>query len=154
MDTVDMKDRLARLVGTRLANKLIIELLQSNSDLQRTLMRETPKAINSRMDLVRDELSEKRFEGVRDEALDCVKSLMASSAICSAINVSCVIAHSQSQPLSVFVAHVASHYEEELTTQRGAPADINVVLHEHGERISPIEEKDLEHAAKAHSSNN
>jgi hypothetical protein len=146
----DPKERLQRLLGTRLANQLIIDVLKSNADLQKELLTSILKAYDDRMSLAGDELVERRFDGVRDEALACIKHLMLSASLCSAVNASCIIARGQDHSVAAFVAHVATHYEDELATPREAPD----LIDEMRERKERSDEKALEHRAKAHSSNN
>lgn len=151
MTIMNSKERLTNLLGSRLANKLLSELLKANADLQKILLNEVLKAVNSRLKLVGDDLNEKRFEHTREDALDCIRHLMASAALCSTINISCIIAHGQGQSMSAFIAHASEHYEDELATPREDKEDVVTSLRE---QIEHVEDEDLEHMAKAHSSGN
>ena len=146
----DPKERLRSLLGDRLANQLVIDILKANSDLQKVLLSSILKAHDDRVALTSDELAERKYDNVRVEALACVKQLMMSAALCSTVNAGCVIARGQGHPMAAFVAHVASHYEDELAAPRGA-ADLTAELRTHNELPS---DDVIEHMAKAHSSNN
>lgn len=152
MTKEDLRERLRSLVGNRLADKMIADVLRANVDLSKMVLKATLKSVDDRMGLAADDLIEGRFNDVREEALACIRHLMVTAALCDSLSLCCLIAHGQEQPMAVFITHAIEHYTTELETVHEKPdEDVVVMLRKRSEQIG---DKKLEQMAKAHSSNN
>ena len=144
------RDRLRQILGNRMADKLVEESKSAAATYAKNLSDLTTKTLKDRMSLTDDELVEPRFDLVREEAAEILKSLMGVFISCQVVNLSCVLHNALETSMTSYVTHVVGHYEAE---QKKRKLEKVVSLVE-ALRDNEPDDNDIHHAAKAHSSGN
>lgn len=141
------RERLCQLVGNRLAEKLIEDNKKAAAVYAKNISDVTVKAFQDRYSLTADELTEPRFNLVRDEAVELLKSCISVFISCEVLNLSCVLHNALEVSMAAFVSHAVGHYEVEQKKRRIESIVEALIDNE-------PDENDIHHAAKAHSSGN
>lgn len=145
------KERLRQILGSRLADKLVEETKRASTEYAKLVSGITAKALEDRMALTNDELAEARFNLVREEAAEILKTCMAVFVACEVVRLSCVLHSAQNISMTEYVTHVVGHYEDEQKKRRDEKI-ANIV--EAITAYASVDEEDIHHAAKSHSSGN
>lgn len=145
-------EKLKRLIGDRLATKLMSDCEKAVNDFTDNLADLTEKTLNDRQALCSDELNEPRLSEVKEEAMNLLAGYMIAMLTCKVTILSCLMHSNMGQTMASFIAHAADHFEEE--SERALSNRAVVLL---GKLIKPnpeTSEDGIHRAAKSHSSGN
>lgn len=145
MKPTGTEELLTRLLGERLATKLIEDAAQANTELAKGVSKLIADTITNRTALLRDELAERKYDPARDEAMALLSSVLAGQIICSLQSYACLIGVQIDIPLSKYIGHAAEHYEvEQIKRQAEAATAL----------VDRLQDNNVHQQAKAHSANN
>lgn len=149
---VDAEEELKKLLGERMATKLLSDCEKSAEEFSKALADLTHRTLQQRLDLCKDDLTEPRYLPLKEEAEKLLAHIMTNALSCRVLGTSCVLHAAMERRMSEFVSHAAGHYEIELESRKAQR--VGDILSALLNRRDEADEEVIHTAARAHSSSN
>lgn len=149
---IDAEEELTKLLGARMAAKLLSDCEKSADEFSKALAELTQRTLQQRLDLCKDDLNEPRYLPLRDEAVKLLAHIMTSSLSCRGLGASCVLHAALDVRMAEFIAHAAGHYETELEAHKARR--LNDIFNSILGHNADADDDYIHAAARTHSSSN
>ena len=148
----DAHKKFERLLGERLAKKINDDGKAATTVYRQALCDLTIDTIKNRLDLVRDEIGESRFNAIREELLLTYTQAFTAELTCQLSSLCALLHVSLRKRAAEFIAHMAVHFDAEEEDHRVSQLSsllemLKGAQHEH-------DAETVHAAAKDYSSNN